>query len=82
LLEIASHGYLVIASGTIPKPKSDAATKPGPTPAPGTKLTSATPTRALTDAIDWAQRENARAGSPFKNRIATTEIAASGWSCG
>jgi len=84
LLEIASHGYLVIASGTIPKPKSDAATKPAqtPAPAPGTKPTSATPTRALTDAIDWAQRENARAGSPFKDRIATTEIAASGWSCG
>ena len=81
LLEIASHGYLVIASGTIPKPKAAAAT-PSPPPAPGTKLTSATPTRALTDAIDWAQRENARAGSPFKGRIATTEIAASGWSCG
>ncbi len=82
LLEIASHGYLVIASGTIPKLKPDAATTPSPPPAPGTKLTSATPTRALTDAIDWAQRENGRAGSPFKGRIATAEIAASGWSCG
>ncbi len=80
LLEIASHGYLVIASGTVPKLKSEA--KPAPGPAPGTKLTSATPTRALTDAIDWAQRENGRAGSPFKGKIAITEIAASGWSCG
>jgi dienelactone hydrolase len=77
LLEIASHGYLVIASGTIPRPGQAAPATP-----PGTKLTTATPTRALSMAIDWAQRENGRAGSPFQGRIAADRIAASGWSCG
>ncbi len=79
LLEIASHGYLVIASGTIPLGDRPAAPTP---PQPGAKLTTETETRLLTDAIDWAQRENRRAGSPFEGRIATDRIAVSGWSCG
>ncbi|MEG3089893.1 hypothetical protein [Sphingomonas sp. PB1R3] len=78
LLEIASHGYLVIASGTIPKP-ADVKTKASP---PGGGLQVATATHLLSDAIDWAVRENGRADSPFRDRIATDEIAASGWSCG
>ncbi|WP_231370339.1 hypothetical protein [Sphingomonas phyllosphaerae] len=77
LLEIASHGYLVIASGTVPRPAGSAQR----VSAPG-KLAAATPTHALTEAIDWAQRENARAGSPFRGRIDPTAIAVSGWSCG
>jgi len=84
LLEIASRGYLVIASGTIPRAaESVPAATPAPSPSsPAPKLTAATPTRALTDAIDWAQRENARNASPFKGRIATDQVAVSGWSCG
>lgn len=78
LLEIASHGYLVVASGTIPR----AAGSPSPAPPGGGKLMVATPTRALSDAIDWAQRENARPGSPFRGLIATDAVAVSGWSCG
>ena len=77
LLEIASHGYLVIASGTIPR--LGKTTEPD---AARGKLTAATPTHALTDAIDWAQRENSRAGSPFRGRIDAKAIAVSGWSCG
>ncbi|VXD00156.1 CocE/NonD family hydrolase [Sphingomonas sp. 8AM] len=77
LLEIASHGYLVIASGTIPRPAGDARGA-----SPSGKLAAATPTRALTDAIDWAQRENGRAGSPFRGRIDPGAVATSGWSCG
>lgn len=76
LLEIASHGYLVIASGTIPRP---AAPKPA---APAGRMAAPTETKALTDAIDWAQRENGRAASPFAGRIATDRIAVSGFSCG
>ena len=79
LLEIASHGYLVIASGTIPR--ADAAKADSP-PAAGAQLIAQTRTSALTDAITWAQRENGRAGSPFRGRIAVDEVAASGWSCG
>lgn len=76
LLEIASHGYLVIASGTVPRPS---APKPE---APAGRLSVPTETRALTDAIDWAQRENGRPASPFAGRIATDRIAVSGFSCG
>lgn len=76
LLEIASHGYLVIASGTIPRAGAPAAK------GSGGKLTAQTPTRLLTDAIDWAQHENVRAGSPLRGHIATDEVAVSGWSCG
>jgi len=75
LLEIASHGYLVIASGTIPK----AGPKPGATGGP---LQAQTATRLMTDAIDWVARENVRPGSPLRGRIATDRIAVSGWSCG
>jgi len=77
LLEIASHGYLAIAAGTIPTPGAKR-----PAPPPGTKLSAETATHLLADAIDWAQRENGRADSPFFHRIATDEIAVSGWSCG
>jgi dienelactone hydrolase len=81
LLEIASHGYLVIASGVIPD-AAQPAVPPPPPAAPGAKLQAATPTAALVEAIDWAVRENDRAGSPFFHRIATDEVAVSGWSCG
>lgn len=77
LLEIASHGYLVIASGAIPR--SDQA---APAPQSGGKLTAQTPTSALIEAVDWAQRENSRPGSPLRGRIAVDEVAVSGWSCG
>lgn len=75
LLEIASHGYLVIASGTVPK----AGPKPGATGGPRQAQTA---THLMTDAIDWAVRENVRPGSPLRGRIATDRIAVSGWSCG
>jgi hypothetical protein len=75
LLEIASHGYLVIASGTVPRAPA------GQAPAPG-QLAAQTPTRLLSDAIEWAEREGMRAGSPFRGRIATDQVAVSGWSCG
>jgi dienelactone hydrolase len=94
LLELASHGYLVIASGKIlsgpgtpPRPAPAAAPNgapPGPPPAgqprqlPPPKTTAA----QLTQAIDWALKENARAGSPYQGRIDPKQIAVSGFSCG
>lgn len=78
LLQIASHGYLAIAPGTIPVPSKQESAPQG---TPG-QLTLATPADALTTAVDWAVRENERKGSPFYHRIATDQIAASGWSCG
>ena len=84
LLEIASHGYLVIASGRVlsgpgaPPREPRAAAQPGqPAPAPPRTLAS-----DLSDAIDWALAENARAGSPLFGRVDSEQIAVSGWSCG
>lgn len=78
LLEIASHGYLVIAPGVIPSQHPQPANaQPGNGP-----LRAPTAPEALTEAIDWAVRENERQGSPYYHRLAPGKIAASGWSCG
>lgn len=92
LIEIASHGYLAIAAGTIPTTPSQPAAAPAAPPAPPAPgaaprapagpLPAATQTAALRQAIDWAIRENGRQGSPYFGRIATDRIAVSGWSCG
>jgi hypothetical protein len=88
LLEIASHGYLVLASGRIlsgpgapprvPRPATEPrpATPQGQLPPPRTQVSD------LTDAVDWALAENQRAGSPYFGRIDAAQIAFSGWSCG
>jgi hypothetical protein len=82
LLEIASHGYLVIASGRIlsgpdaPPREPRPATPQGQLPPPRTQVSD------LTDAVDWALAENQRAGSPYFGRIDAAQIAYSGWSCG
>lgn len=78
LLEIASHGYLAIAPGTIPGPKPAEAPQ-GPPPG---GLKAATAPDALTEAIDWALKENARKGSPYYQRLDPKKIAVSGFSCG
>src|SRR5262245_10649118 len=85
LLEIASHGYLVIASGRIlsgpgapprePRPAAPALPQ-GQLPPPRTQVSD------LSDAVDWALAENTRAGSPYFGRIDPAQIAYSGWSCG
>ncbi len=84
LLELASHGYLVIAAGQI-------LSGPG---APDARETVAQPAAdgALPDAavtaddmvagIDWALAENTRSGSPYFQHIDPQRIAASGRSCG
>src|SRR5262245_27538643 len=82
LLEIASHGYLVIASGrSLSGPGAPPAEARTPAPAgqPAPPRTAATD---LVDAIDWALAENARAGSEYFGRIDASQVALSGWSCG
>lgn len=88
LLEIASHGYLVIAPGRIlsgpgaPPQPPQPPRQPAPASAPPGKLRVGNPASALTAAIDWALRENERAGSPLQGKIDPNQIAVSGWSCG
>lgn len=79
LLEIASRGYLVIAPGRIPGSATPKPQNAAPTPG---QLQAQTRTEQLSEAIDWAQREATRPGSPFYDRIARDQVAASGWSCG
>lgn len=82
LLEIASHGYLAIANGTI---KSGPGTQPTPPRAPGPNgqlPPPATSAQQLIEAIDWALAENARQGSDLYGRIDTRAIAIAGYSCG
>jgi len=85
LLELASHGYLVIASGRILSGPGAPPRAPSPAAQPGQPVQIQPPrTKAsdLTDAIDWALAENARRGSPFFGRIDPALVALSGWSCG
>jgi dienelactone hydrolase len=82
LLELASHGYLVIASGRIlsgPGAPATAAPADASAAQPARPRTVAS---ALTEAIDWAVAENARTGGQYFGRIDTAQIALSGWSCG
>ncbi len=92
LLELASHGYLVIANGKIlsgpgapARPQQQPAAQP-PAQANGQAAPQlpASRTRAaqLTEAIDWAVKENQRNGSPYFGRIDASQIAVSGFSCG
>jgi dienelactone hydrolase len=72
LTTIASHGFLVITTTGAPQA--------APPPA-GTPRRQAT-ADDLTAAIDWADRENARAGSPLNGKIETRRVSVMGQSCG
>lgn len=69
LNEIASHGFLVIATGHIPMEEE---------PYHGPRSTSA----QQLESVDWAIAQNADRNSPFYGRIDVDAIAAAGMSCG
>ena len=69
LNEIASHGFLVIATGYIPMEEK---------PFRGPMSTSA----QQIESIDWAIAQNADKESPYYGRIDVDHIAAAGMSCG
>ena len=78
LIEIASHGFIAIAPGTIPgseEANGEEGDREG-------GLRASTPAEALNEALDWAFAENEREGSPLFGRLATDQVAASGFSCG
>ncbi|MEO8307383.1 MAG: CocE/NonD family hydrolase [Pseudomonadota bacterium] len=92
LRQIASQGYIVIALG---HPREERPFDPAPqgqpvpaaqVPAPAQAAQRDTPDETqpaqILEAIDWATRENARAGSLFQGRIDVTRIAVGGHSCG
>jgi hypothetical protein len=82
LLELASHGYLVIASGRILSGPGAAPAEPRADAQPPQPLAPRTLAADLTAAIDWALAENERTGSAYFGRIDARQVALSGWSCG
>ncbi|MDY6984198.1 MAG: hypothetical protein SV422_14025 [Pseudomonadota bacterium] len=75
LLELASHGYLVIASGNI-------LSGPGAPPRDENAQRERTTAAGLTEALDWAFAENAREGGPYYGKLDADQVAVSGFSCG
>ena len=90
LLEIASHGYLAIASGRIrtgPGATAPPTTTPVPASptqgdAPRTLPTPPTSSADLVSAIDWALKQNDDPRSPYYKKIDPEAVAVSGYSCG
>ncbi len=90
LTEIASYGFLVIASGPIqpafrPEGRPDAngmtAGQPSDVTA-GAISSERSKTSYLFEAIDWAVAQNRDRKSPYYGKVATDAIAVSGQSCG
>ncbi|MDP3670437.1 MAG: alpha/beta hydrolase [Telluria sp.] len=98
LSEIASHGFLAIAIGPMGPPavesiSSGSAARGAPAPGSPAALRIAssppidyipadTTALQLTDGIDWAIRENSRAGSAYFGKLDTAKVAVMGQSCG
>jgi hypothetical protein len=90
LTQIASHGFFIVASGPLSEPLPSFArpSAPRPPPAAGAPGAMAGPPPAMTKdadmetAIDWAIKENSRAGGPYFHRLDPTKIAVMGQSCG
>lgn len=80
LLEVASHGYLVIVPGAF-YTGPGAIARPANLPAAGPNAVLTTHAQ-LGEAISWALAENTRAGSAYYGKIDPRAIAVSGFSCG
>jgi hypothetical protein len=80
LLEVASHGYLVIVPGAF-YTGPGAIVRPANLPPAGPNAVLTRPEQ-LGEAITWALAENARKGSPYYGRIDPRAVAVSGFSCG
>jgi hypothetical protein len=88
---IASHGFLVLGTAGPPNSTSQGATPQAAAPQgaapPAGGPPQGGPRRQATaddlrSAIDWAEKENARDGSPLKGKIAIDKVAVMGQSCG
>jgi pimeloyl-ACP methyl ester carboxylesterase len=83
--EIASYGFLAIATGPpqAPRPAGNPGDQPGAGRGAGNPGRGpATKSSELIDAINWADAENARRDSQFYHRIDTSKVAVMGHSCG
>jgi hypothetical protein len=69
LSEVASHGFLVVAIGVMPKES-------------GEQVKGTSKATMLTDAIDWAIAQNEDKKSPYYQKLDVKKLAVSGMSCG
>ena len=81
LLEIASHGYLVVVPGFIGE-QLEAARKARPPVPAGAPFAVPTTTQDLRDGLNWAFAQNGRAASKYRGRIDNGAVAVAGFSCG
>jgi dienelactone hydrolase len=79
MTEIASHGFLVIVAGPV-SPYTTRDRDPNERPADGADVLSQP--QQLTEAVDWAAKENSRKGGRFHGRLDLTKVASMGVSCG
>lgn len=83
LLEVASHGYVVIAPGRILTGPNAVGQRVERKPDASGKLPPpATTSEDLRHALDWILRENTRSASRYHARIDPRQIAVAGHSCG
>lgn len=68
LSEVASHGFLVVAIGPMPKE--------------GERGGGSSQSSQMIDAIEWAIAQNSDKSSPYYNKLDVDNIAVSGMSCG
>ncbi len=88
LEEIASHGYLLIAPGSVLSGPGAPPARPAPAPPPPAgapqqppKLTVRTTTAQMGQGLEQALAAN-RAPGPWRDRLDESRIAVSGYSCG
>ncbi len=74
LVEIASHGFLVVAIG----PYNEG----GSTEGGGMMMGGGTKSAQLLEALDWATAENKRPDSKYYRKLDPSKFAAAGMSCG
>ncbi len=72
LVEVASHGYLVVAIGPYQQGSSPA----------GGGMGGGTKSAQLLEAIDWATAENKRSGGKYFQKVDPSKFAVAGMSCG
>jgi dienelactone hydrolase len=77
--EIVSHGYFVVAAGTN---DVEFATRSFSGNDKNGKPLQIVSRKVLTDAVDWAIKENTRQGSAYFGKLDTTKIGYMGQSCG
>lgn len=90
LEEVASHGYLVVAAGTVAPPR--AAPPPAPPAAAAKRLTLTerfnriappqTTTFQMLEGAYWLTAEGRRKGGRFEDKVAPDKLAVMGHSCG